>query len=137
MATLSQYTFVPRPINNSMVGASQVSPTGSDGYLYYEVMESCQQAPSPASVTNISANLNSYQSGGGAGKRIGIVAYDWANARWSFINLKAIVFVKNGWIDDQGAIKDFCTGLAIPQNLEEVSADVLSVPPAIASLTAG
>lgn len=137
MATLSQYTFVPRPINNSMVGASQTEPTGSDGYLYYEVVESVIDAPLPPSVTNIQANLNVYQSGGGAGKRVGIVAYDWANARWSFINLKAIAFVNNGWINDQGAIKDFCASLATPQNLEEVSADVLVVPPAVASLTAG
>jgi hypothetical protein len=137
MATLSQYTFVPRNINGDITGASQVEPTGTDGYYYFEVVESVQQAPLPPSVTNIQANLNAYQSGGGAGRRVGVVAYDWANARWSFINLKAIVFVNNGWINDQGAIKDFCSSLATPQNLEEVSADVLSVPPAVASLSAG
>ena len=134
MATLSQFTFVPRPIDNSMVGASQNQPTGSDGYVYYEVVESVIDAPLPPSVTNIQANLNAYQSGGGAGKRIGFIAYDWANARWSFINLKPIVFVNNGWINDQGAIKDFCAALAAPQNLEEVSADVLTVPAAVAPL---
>jgi len=136
MATLSQYTFVPRPINNSMVGASQVSPTGSDGYIYFEVVQSVQQAPLPAAVTSVQSNLNSYQSGGGAGRRVGFIAYDFVNARWSFINTTDLLLVNNGWINDSGAIKDFCTNQAAPQTVDEAG-NTFKVPPSIACITAG
>jgi hypothetical protein len=116
-----------------MIGASQVQPTGSDGYLYYEVVESCQSAPSPAAVTNIYANLNAYQSGGGASKRVGVFAYDWANARWAFISLKSLLFVNNGWINDQGAIKDFCASLATPVSTDE-NGNNIPVPAAVGPL---
>ena len=132
MATLSQYTFVPRPINGDQVGASQTEPQGDDGYRYWEVVE-CAQGAAPASVTNIYANLNSYQSGGGAGKRVGFIAYDFANARWSFISLKSLVFVNNGWLNDKGAIQDFCNSLAAPTTVDEAG-NSYTVPAAVAPI---
>ena len=133
MATLSQYTFVPRPINNSMVGASEVQPTGSDGYLYYDVVE-CAQGPAPASVTNIYANLNAYQSGGGAGKRVGVIAYDYVNARWCFMSLvNGLALVNNGWLNDIGAIRDFCASLAAPTTIDQVG-DTFAAPASFADL---
>lgn len=136
MATLSQFSFHPRTIKGSMIGASQAQPTGTDGYLYYDVVQDVINA-APATVTNISANLNAYQPGSGDGKRVGVVAYDYVNARWSFINTVDIALVNNGWLNDAGAIKDFCAGLPTPQTLEQVSADQLTYPAAMAPVTAG
>jgi len=116
MATLSQFSFHPRSIKGSMIGASQAQPTGTDGYLYYDIVQDVQNA-APASVTNVSANLNAYQPGSGDGKRVGVVAYDYVNARWSAIFTADVALVKNGWLDDKGAITDFCTGLPTPQTL--------------------
>lgn len=116
MATLSQFSFHPRSIKGSMIGASQAQPTGTDGYLYYDIVQDVQAA-APASVTNVSANLNAYQSGSGDGRRVGVVAYDYVNARWSAIFTADVALVKNGWLDDKGAISDFCAGLPTPQTL--------------------
>lgn len=115
MATLSQYSFHPRNIKGSMVGASQVQPTGTDGYLYYDVVQDAQSS-APAAVTNISANLNGYVGGSGSGKRVGIIAYDFVNARWSILwTVRGMELVNNGWINDAGAIQDFINSLPTPQ----------------------
>ena len=133
MATLSQYQFVPRPIDGDMVGASQVQPTGTDGFLYYDIVKGVQQV-SPAAVTNIYANLNAYQSGNDAGKRVGVVAFDYVNARWSVLWTAAgQLLVKNGWLDDAGAIKDFVASLPIPVTTAQ-NGDSLAPPASMAPI---
>lgn len=140
MATLSQYSFIPRTIMGSMIGASQVQPTGTDGYYYFDVVKDVQAA-APAAVTNVSANLNSYQSGSSSGKRIGVIAYDYVQARWSCLFIVGgVVLVKNGWLDDLGAIKDFMASLATPQTTAESTnqqaGDPLPYPASLAPLGA-
>jgi hypothetical protein len=120
MSTLSQYTFVPRPVNGSMVGASQVQPTGTDGYVYYDVIK----------------GLNS-PSGQGDGKRVGFIAYDYVNARWTLQwTVAGQLLVNNGWINDAGAIQDFINGLAAPTTLDQVG-DTFPQPASVAPIVAG
>jgi hypothetical protein len=104
MATLSQYQFVPRPTDGSMIGASGAQPTGTDGHYYYEIIKGMN-----------TQNSLGYVSGAGDGKRVGIIAYDFVNARWSCLWLVAgQLLVKNGWLDDKGAILDFMATLSTP-----------------------
>jgi hypothetical protein len=130
---LSQFSFVPRTIKGSMVAASETQPTGTDGYLYYEMVQ--QQQPS-ATVTNISANLNGYVSGASVGKKVGIIAYDYVNARWSCLFTVDVNLVgPNGQLNDKQAILDFLTYLnanVVPQTIEEASGDQLTYPASFA-----
>lgn len=127
MATLSQYSFIPRAIDGSMIGASQAQPTGTDGHLYYDVVKDVEQV-SPASVTNVGANLNAYQGGSSSGKKVGVIAYDYVQARWSCLWISSgQLLVKNGWLDDSGAIKDFMASLATPVTTAQ-NGDTLAPP---------
>ena len=135
MAPLSQYSFIPRSIDNCMVGASQVMPTGTDGYLYYEIVKDTQQV-APVAVTNISANLNAYQSNGSSGaKRVGIIAYDYVNARWSCLwTSPGQILIANSFLDDASAIKSFIATLSTPQTTAQ-NGDTLPPPASVGVLT--
>jgi hypothetical protein len=131
MATLSQYQFIPCRVDGSMIGASAVQPTGTDGYLFYEIVKDTGTA-NPAAETNISANLNSYQGGNGGGKKVGIIAYDYVQARWSCLwTQSGQLLVKNGWLDDAGAIKDFMATLTTPVTTAQ-NGDALPPPASFA-----
>jgi hypothetical protein len=126
MATLSQYTFVPRPVDGSMTGASQVQPTGTDGHVYYEIIKGMS-----------SQNSLGYVSGTGDGKRVGLIAYDFVQARWSCLWLvSGQILVKNGWLDDAGAIKDFMASLATPVTTAQ-NGDALPPPASIPEAMGG
>jgi hypothetical protein len=104
--------------------------------LYYDIVKDVQ-ASAPAPVTNISANLNSYQGGSGSGKRCGVICYDFINARWTALwTPPGQLLVNNGWINDKGAITDFINGLSIPQTIDEVG-NQLSYPASIAPVAGG
>jgi len=134
MAGLSgRFAFIPRSIEGDMVGASANQPTGTNGYLYYDVMDGM---PVPAPVTNIYANLNNYQGGaGGGGKRIGVIAYDYVSAFWSCIfatgsNLTPVATI---WQNDVQEILNFMNALPIPQTTAQ-NGDYIGFPASIAPL---
>lgn len=67
MAAPLRFQFSPTVVKGNMNGASQVLPTGSGQMLFYEIID---------------AGLS---SGGGGQKCMGVIAYDFVNARWSCI----------------------------------------------------
>ncbi len=121
MGTSTRFSFRPKEVKGNMDGASQVLPTGSGQMLMYEI-------------------LDGYQASGGQ-ECIGVIAYDFVNARWSCL------FSRNGvlsthqnttWVDDKGEIVAFMATLVSPPVplTDEVGDDVpwpASFPPMIAS----
>jgi hypothetical protein len=82
--------------------------------VYNDIVQGNTTTPGSESVTNISANLNGYTTGGGAGKRVGVIGYDYLQKFWSVIWLvPGVILVNNGQLNDAGAIKDFCASLAL------------------------
>ena len=67
-----RFQFVPRVVKGVMNGASLALPTGSGQMLYYEIIDGSNQP-----------NSLGYQGFAGMGKSVGVIAYDWINARWS------------------------------------------------------
>jgi hypothetical protein len=72
MAAPTRFQFNPTVVKGNMNGATQAIPTGSGQMLYYEIVDA-----------------GSAQGGGGQ-KVMGVIAYDFVNARWSCI------FTENG-----------------------------------------
>lgn len=118
MGQTGRFVFVPRSIDGSMVGASATLPTGSPYYaLYYEIIDGL--APQ--------TNTLGYQSGTGDGKKIGLIAYDYIQARWSclFTSGSGLTLHQNtNWEDDIGEIKFFMTTLGTPNLVDEAGNDI-------------
>src|ERR1700727_2864846 len=117
MSHLGRFTFVPRSIEGSMIGASQVQPTGTDGNLYYEIIDGLTPQ----------LNVLGYSSGQGDGKKVGVIAYDYIQARWSCLFTAATglyTHQNTTWEDDINQIKDFMSGLATPPTTDEIGNDV-------------
>ncbi|MGH7747787.1 MAG: hypothetical protein ACREQ5_23960, partial [Candidatus Dormibacteria bacterium] len=115
---LGRFSFVPNNIRGSITGASQVSPTGTDGYLYYEIMDGAVVG-----------------GGGGNGRMVGVIGYDYIQARWSclFVADTGLTTHQNTtWENDIQEIKDFMSGLTAPTIVDEIGNDVpfgISIPP--------
>jgi hypothetical protein len=130
MATLSQFSFHARNILGSMIGASEVQPTGTDGYLYYDVtMHETDTATPLVGGAGASANLIGYVGGQGSGKKVGVVAYDYVMARWGIWFTSGVNLVGNEgqYLNDVGAIKDFIASLPTPQTIDEAG-DQITYP---------
>src|ERR1700690_3183700 len=117
MGQTGRFTFVPRSLDGSMVGASQTLPTGSPNWtLYYEIIDGF----------SISNSLG-HSSGQGAGKKVGVIGYDYIQARWSclFTSGTGLYAHQNTtYTDDIGQIKAFMATLGTPTLTDEVGNDV-------------
>jgi hypothetical protein len=126
MAAIGRFAFVPRSITGSMVGASGVLPTGTDGYLYYEIIDGMS-----------TPNSLGYVSGTGAGKRVGVIGYDYIQSRWSCLFTTPPGLATHQptiWENDIQQIKDFMATLTAPQLTNENGDDInypASIPPTI------
>src|SRR5690348_1046117 len=126
MATANdgRFSFVPGNIDGSIIGASQVQPTGMDGNIFYEIWDG-----------NNNKNSLGVVSGNANGKMVGVIAYDYINARWSclFTAPTGIKLHQNTtFLDDIGAIKAFMATLSTPVTTDEAGNDLpygLSIPP--------
>ena len=68
-----------------------------------------------------------YVSGQGAGKCVGVIAYDYINARWSCLftsNTGLYTHQNTTWENDIQQIKDFMSGLATPPATDLIGNDV-------------
>jgi hypothetical protein len=74
MAAPIRWQFVPRQPRGNMNGATQTLPTGSGQILYYEICEA-----------DYSVNYLGTQTLQGVGRKVGIIAYDFVNTRWSVL----------------------------------------------------
>lgn len=117
MGAIGRFQFVPRTIEGSMTGATQAMPTGSPNYaLFYEIIDGMGEA-----------NSLGYVSGAGDGKKVGIIAYDFVNARWSCLFTVPGVsstHANTTYFDDQGEIKAFIATLPTPTVTDEVGDDI-------------
>jgi hypothetical protein len=119
MAAPLRFNFQPTVVKGNLVGATQVLPTGSGQMLYYEIQD--------GSSTN------------GAQKVIGVIAYDFINARWSCLFTEDNVMATHTsttFYNFQKEITAFIAGLTSPPVplSDEVGNDVgwpASLPPVL------
>lgn len=117
MSALGRFTFVPQATTGGLSGATQVEPTGGDGNIYYQIVDGLTPQP----------NTLGYVSGQGAGKCVGVIAYDYINARWSCLftsNTGLYTHQNTTWENDIQQIKDFMSGLATPPTTDLIGNDV-------------
>jgi hypothetical protein len=72
-------------------------------------------------------NSLGYTSGQGEGKKVGIIAYDYINARWSFLSVVGGMFnahANTTWQNDAQQIKDFMSTLGTPNLTDEAGNDI-------------
>jgi hypothetical protein len=117
MSHLGRFSFVPQAVTGGLTGASQVQPTGSCGYLYYQIVD------------GLTPQVNSlgYSSGQGDGKVIGVIGYDFIQARWSCLftsNTGLYTHQNTTWEDDINQIKDFMSTLTAPPTVDLAGNDV-------------
>ena len=105
-----RFTFVPRPVTGDMIGASGNEPTGTDGNLYFDVVDGMSFV-----------NSLGFKSGQGDGKRIGFIAYDYVSARWTclFTTGSNLTPVATTWENDFAQIATFIATLAAPPTLDQ------------------
>jgi hypothetical protein len=121
MGTIGRFSFVPQNLKGSIVGATG---DGNDGMgfplnqVYWQIIEN-------------------QTAGGGScnGPVLGVIAYDYINARWSCLFTKEtgiMLHQSTTYVDEIGEIKAFMATLTAPQTVDEVGNDVAygaSIPP--------
>jgi len=110
MGLPGRFAFVPRSISGSMIGASAKQPTGTNGFLYYEVIDGMS-----------GVNSLGHVSGTGSGKRIGLIGYDYIGAFWSCVFTAGtnLTPVATAWANDVQEILDFLASLPPPQTIDQ------------------
>jgi hypothetical protein len=118
--------FRQTPVNGTIGAATQANPTGLMGRSYfYRIIESTYLA----SQWTVDGMIE--------GRTIGIVAYDYINARWSVLftvddsRLSARSIDISGWSNNIQAIKDFVASLPTPPTTD-AAGDDLPYPASIA-----
>lgn len=125
MGQTGRFQFSPANVDGSIVGASQVKPTGMDGNIFYEIQDG-----------GLAVNSAGVSSGVGPSKMVGVIAYDYVNSRWSCLFTDAPGLRKHQpttWEDDLGQIVAFMATLpsAGPVALTDEAGNDVNYPASI------